>query len=223
MIRLIFLISISLPVFAAPVPGEQDHYRNFQELAASNLEGRDFAIVQKESPSEILVMAFHGGLIEPGTSELAEAIAGQDFDYYGFKGFRDSELDQESFTAADLHLTSARFNEPELMKKTESATFCIGIHGFGGEEADFCVGGSNVTERQRLVRELSEKFPGLKSCELCCPPFNGVARNNPPNKCRDGGIQVEMSPKIRRRILSDEKVKAETAEAFRSFLSTSGR
>lgn len=213
---LIFLLSFS--VHASPVPGEQDHYRNFTELSAHNIEGKDFLIVENENPSDILIMAFHGGMIEPGTSELASVIAGNDFDFYGFIGFKNSELHEPSFTAADLHLTSARFDEPRLLKKTESASLCIGIHGFGGEEADFCVGGSNKTERKRLVQELTEKFPDLKSCELCCPPFNGTSLKNPVNKCREGGIQVEMSPRIRRLILSDEKVKLQTADAFRSFL-----
>jgi phage replication-related protein YjqB (UPF0714/DUF867 family) len=218
MMRLIVIFLFSHLAFAGPVPGEQDHYRNFYQLAAANVEGTDYRIVQKETDSRILVMAFHGGLIEPGTSELAEAIAKDDFDYYGFLGFKNAELHEESFTAADLHLTSARFDEPRLMKKTETASFCVGIHGFGGEEADFCVGGSNASERQRLVKELSARFPDLRSCELCCPPFNGVSRKNPVNKCRDGGLQVEMSPRIRRLILTQDSFKQRTTEAFREFL-----
>lgn len=201
--------------FSSPVPGAQDHYRNYVELSAANVEGRDFLIIENDTPSDILIMAFHGGLIEPGTSELASAIAGNEFDYYGFIGFKNSEHHEESHTSADLHLTSARFDEPRLMKKTETASLCIGIHGFGGEEADFCVGGANTEERKRLVKTLSEKLPAFRSCELCCPPFNGTSKKNPVNKCREGGIQVEMSPNVRRLILSDETFRSSLSQVFR--------
>ena len=216
--HVLLALILSLTVFADPVPGAQDHYRSFAELAANNIEGKDYLIVEKESPSDVLIMAFHGGLIEPGTAELAEAIAGNDFDFYALLGFKNSDRHEPSYTAADLHLTSARYDEPRLMKKTETASLCLGLHGFGGEEADFCVGGANKLERKRLVKELSERLPGLKSCELCCPPFNGTSLKNPVNKCRDGGIQVEMSPRIRRAILEDLNIKTQTADAFRKFL-----
>lgn len=209
-----------LPVLALarPVPGSQDHYRSFSELAAANVEGKDYSIVTRDNPSRILVMSFHGGLIEPGTTELTALISGDLFDFYTFMGNKNDELHEESLTAADLHLTSARFDEPRLMSMTEESDFCVGLHGFGGREADFCVGGANESERKRLVESLSARFPELRSCELCCPPYNGVSAKNPVNKCSRGGIQVEMSPKVRRAILQDQAFRKDLADSFRSFL-----
>lgn len=205
---------------ARPVPGAQDHYRNFSELAAANAEGKDYSIIVNDTPSRVLVMAFHGGLIEPGTTELGTLIAGDSFDFYSFSGKKNAELHEDSLTAADLHLTAAHFDEPKLMGLVAAAEFCVGLHGFGGAEADFCVGGANEKERKRLVATLAKRFPDLRSCELCCPPYNGVAAKNPVNKCLNGGVQVEMSPKVRRAVLADEGFKKILSESFREFLST---
>lgn len=54
-----------------------DRYSNFEALRAEQTEGRDFRI-RVGLPEEAMVasIAPHGGAIEPGTSELATAIAG---------------------------------------------------------------------------------------------------------------------------------------------------
>ncbi|MFL5784900.1 MAG: poly-gamma-glutamate hydrolase family protein [Bacteriovoracaceae bacterium] len=205
---------------AGPIPGEQDHYRNFSELSAANIEGKDYSILLRDTPSKNLVMSFHGGLIEPGTTELGVEVAGNDLDFYTFVGNKNSELDEASLTAADLHLTAAHFDEPRLIDKTSEEKFCVGLHGFGGEQADFCVGGANEPERKRLVETLSSKFPELRSCELCCSPYNGVASKNPVNRCLDKGVQIEMSPKVRLMILSDLAFRKSLAETYRTYIFT---
>ncbi len=211
----VFLLSFSV---LAQTPGSQDHYRSFAELAAKNTAGVDYSLEVKDTDSKILVMSFHGGLIEPGTSELGFAISESLFDFYTFKALKKGELHEPSLTSSTLHLTSARYDEPELLKWTAVSDFCLGLHGFGGEEADFCVGGGNAKERKVLVAKLTKAFPDLKSCELCCDPFNGVSLKNPINKCRNQGVQVEMSPKIRKRMLSDKEFLGSVAGEFREYL-----
>jgi phage replication-related protein YjqB (UPF0714/DUF867 family) len=53
----------------------------------------------------VAVIAPHGGGIEPGTSELATAIAGDDFSLYLFEGLK-------SAGNGELHITSTNFDEP---------------------------------------------------------------------------------------------------------------
>jgi len=53
-----------------------DRYESFDELCKHAIEGRDFRIRTASRPGQVAVIAPHGGGIEPGTSELAEAIAG---------------------------------------------------------------------------------------------------------------------------------------------------
>jgi phage replication-related protein YjqB (UPF0714/DUF867 family) len=53
-------------------------YTNFKELAAYEREGHDFRIRIELRNPRILIMAPHGGKIEPSTAEIAEASAGFD-------------------------------------------------------------------------------------------------------------------------------------------------
>lgn len=220
MIKLILVFLLSYSAFAQKVPraGSQDHYANFAELAAKNVEGTDYKISIRNNSSKILVMSFHGGFIEPGTTELGAAVSETEYDFYTFMALKRGEMHEPSLTSSTLHLTSAHYDEPQLMKLVTEKDFCLGMHGFGGDEADFCVGGGNSEQRKVLVQKLSKSFPELKSCELCCNPFNGVSIKNPINKCRLQGVQVEMSPKVRKRILSDGEFLGNLSKEFRDYL-----
>ena len=53
-----------------------DVYRNFAELNESEREDIDFRIYTvKQEGSSTVIVAPHGGAIEPGTSEVAKEIA----------------------------------------------------------------------------------------------------------------------------------------------------
>ena len=67
-------------------------------------------------------MAPHGGKIEKGTSELAEAIALEDFNFYAFEGKRPKNN-------KILHITSHRFDEPNGLKIAKMSRTVIGVHG----------------------------------------------------------------------------------------------
>ena len=222
MLKFIILLTFLSSVISAQAqtkPGSQDHYKSFAELAAKNVEGEDYAIELKNRNSKILVMAFHGGHIESGSTELASTITSEKFNFYTFKGLKVGELDESSFTSSTLHLTSTNFDEPQLMELTSKAEFCLGLHGFGGQEADFCVGGGNTEERKELVKAFTKAYPDFKSCELCCSPFNGTAKKNPVNRCKLQGIQVEMSPRVRKAILKDQSFLNSLTEVFKGYLS----
>ncbi|MGA9599177.1 MAG: poly-gamma-glutamate hydrolase family protein [Methylocystis sp.] len=53
-----------------------DLYNSFAELAAAETEGVHYQIRVIERASKIVVVAPHGGKIEPGSSETAALIAG---------------------------------------------------------------------------------------------------------------------------------------------------
>lgn len=211
---------VSLLIFSCShyKAGDQDHFQSFTEMAKKNKEGLDYEIKYKERLSKILVSAFHGGFVEPGSTELADEITKDKYDYYTFKALKPGEVHEPSLTSSTLHITSTRFDEPKMMSMIKDKDFCLSLHGFGGKEADFCVGGANAEKRKELVAHLAKAFPHLKSCELCCPPFNGTSSKNPINKCQNQGVQVEMSPSVRKRILADQIFKKELAQSFESFL-----
>ncbi len=78
-------------------------YRNFEELKEKEVEGRDYRIRKNLKDSTVLIMAPHGGKIEPGTAEIAEAIAGHDYSFYSFEGLK---ADRNS----NLHIESHLFD-----------------------------------------------------------------------------------------------------------------
>ena len=68
-----------------------DRYPNFAMLAACEDEGADFQVRYRLADSPVTVIAPHGGGIEAGTSELAEAVAGREHWFYAFEGIRGHE------------------------------------------------------------------------------------------------------------------------------------
>jgi phage replication-related protein YjqB (UPF0714/DUF867 family) len=68
------------------------------------------------------VIAPHGGGIEPGTSELAEAIAGADLSFYAFEGIKTNGN-------RVLHITSSRFDEPKALALVAASPAVVALHG----------------------------------------------------------------------------------------------
>jgi len=60
-----------------------DKYSCFGALAAAEQYGLDYDIEARlRKSSSVLIMALHGGKIEPYTDTIADAIAGNDFSFY---------------------------------------------------------------------------------------------------------------------------------------------
>lgn len=68
----------------------------------------DFRVQSRAVGSRITVITPHGGGIEPGTADIALAIADTDFSFYAFEGTKCRHKDC-------LHMTSTRFDEPTCL------------------------------------------------------------------------------------------------------------
>ena len=55
----------------------EDKYRSYAELHENEDEGIDFRVCMNDRAASAAVIAPHGGKIEPGTSEITTAIAGE--------------------------------------------------------------------------------------------------------------------------------------------------
>ena len=99
-----------------------DRYRNFADLAAHEKEDLDFRIRSDERHGPAAVIAPHGGGIEPGTSELAEAIAGDDLSFCSFEGLKKRGN-------GVLHITSSRFDEPNALALVAASPAAVALHG----------------------------------------------------------------------------------------------
>lgn len=175
-----------------------DLYANYAELAAAETLGADYAIRAVRPPGTSWAsIAIHGGGIEPGTSEVAEAVAGTSMRFYEFDAFR------RVGSNTDLHITSANFDEPAAVALVTTASRCLSFHGFTGTTgvAETLIGGNDVSLRDRVMRALqaagftvtvaSSEFPGVDPANICNRTLLG------------GGVQLELSRTLRESFFTD--------------------
>ena len=101
----------------------RDWYGSFAELAACETAEADYRIRAFDRPGEVLILAPHGGHIEPSTSAVASAIAADDLSLYLFEGLRAERRHCE------LHITSRNFDEPGAVTLAEKAHRIVAVHG----------------------------------------------------------------------------------------------
>lgn len=174
-----------------------DKYRNFHALSLSETAGVDFRIHLARAEEAFALVAPHGGGIEPGTSEIAEAIAGERYSFYSFEGLKRSGN-------SDLHITSTRFDEPACVSLIAQSDIVVTIHGEAGgatDEAVF-VGGGDEARGELIAKALKDAgfaagpqpdkdLRGLEPCNLC-------------NRGRTAaGVQLELSRALRASMFQD--------------------
>jgi phage replication-related protein YjqB (UPF0714/DUF867 family)/predicted GNAT family N-acyltransferase len=167
-----------------------ERYPCFAELCHHEKEGTDFVILIKEHPASPLVMAPHGGGIEPGTVDLAHAIAGDDYAFYAFKGIKDSGN-------AVLHISSDRFDEPRALRMARLAEWVLTIHGCREPGEIVFVGGRDAARRRAIRGALQDA--GFDARESQLPRLRGITPRNICNLgCSGRGVQLELSDSLRR-------------------------
>jgi phage replication-related protein YjqB (UPF0714/DUF867 family) len=173
-----------------------DKYSSFEELSENETAGVDYEISLRQARGGFAIVAPHGGGIEPGTSEIADAIAGTDFSFYTFEALKSSGN-------TDLHITSTRFDEPMCLTVIGRSDTVVTIHGEESEadgEGVF-VGGLNHILGSSLGDVLKAKGFDIRTHPN--PKLQGL---EPKNLCNRGtignGVQFELSRSVRRRMFS---------------------
>lgn len=160
-------------------------YRSFDELAGSEREGTDYRIRVALRQSPVLIMALHGGGIEPGTSEIARHIAGEEYSLFMFEGIKDRGN-------RTLHVDSDCYELPQALSLVEKAERVITIHGCREEDAVVMVGGLDLELRELVCTQLA-----AKGFEVRPLPRAGLGGMSPRNLCnrnrRGAGVQIEVS------------------------------
>ncbi|MGH7874632.1 MAG: poly-gamma-glutamate hydrolase family protein [Candidatus Binatia bacterium] len=164
-----------------------DTYNDFAELARNTKEGRDFCVRLQNRPGTTVVIASHGGGIERGTSEIAEAIAGDDHSFYMFKGIR-------SHGNKELHITATHFDEPRCMATVNASPHAIVIHGERSSQDIAFLGGRDEAMLNRLHDLLvAEGFNVQTHNDL-----QGRDEENICNRVQSKrGVQLELSKGLR--------------------------
>ena len=165
-----------------------DKYATFSELAQSMREGRDFRRRLRKRRGATAVIAPHGGGIEPGTSEVAEAVAADNLSFYAFEGIKNRNR--------DLHITSIHFDEPRCVALVRASPRAISIHGENTRRQVVFLGGRDELTLNRLRESLSAR--GFRY-ETHRSALQGRSLRNICNRTPSGaGVQLELSKGLRR-------------------------
>ena len=159
----------------------------------------------QDAGSRVTIIAPHGGKIEPRTSDLAERVSGDNYNYYCFEGIKDKDN-------ACLHITSHRFDEPGGVDLVSKSRVVVAVHACTGTAGLVHIGGLNQELGRMIADELQGRAITVSSDH---PRFQGA---NPDNICNRGstgaGVQLEIT-----RDLRDDLQKLETiARAVRAAL-----
>ena len=166
---------------------------SFAVLQANETIGVDYRIRVSHGRSGIAVMAIHGGGIEPGTTEIAEAVAGETHTFYSFSGLN-------SFGNARLHISSRKFDEPLGLAVARRARTVITIHGCRDTKAITYLGGRH----HRLKLQIKQALNAAGFAAVDGLRFPGINPKNICNKNRSGmGVQLEISIGMRKRLFED--------------------
>jgi phage replication-related protein YjqB (UPF0714/DUF867 family) len=139
-------------------------------------------------------LAIHGGGLEQMTDVIAERAAGAaDASVYVVR-----HPDRYPH-----HLPSSRFRaeeSPTLAEFLGHVDVVISVHGYGriGRSTQLLAGGRNRELAAHLAWHV--ELPGyhlVTDLDAIPPELRGVHRDNPVNRVPGGGVQLELSPRVR--------------------------
>ncbi|OBG76652.1 replication protein, partial [Mycobacterium sp. E3298] len=139
-------------------------------------------------------LAIHGGGLEEMTDVIAERAAdAADASVYVLR-----HPDHYPH-----HLPSARFDpaeSPRLAEFLDHVDVAVSLHGYGriGRSTQLLAGGRNRALAAHLARHIQlTGYQVITDLEDIPPELRGLHPGNPVNRVRDGGTQLELSPRVR--------------------------
>jgi phage replication-related protein YjqB (UPF0714/DUF867 family) len=184
-------------------------YGCFAELAAKEIEGQDFRICVSDRGADVLIMAPHVGRIEVWTSQIARAIAAEDYSLYLFEGLRAGRAHME------LHITSAKFDEPQAIEIAKISSRLISAHGRENkrDSETVWIGGLDRTLAKLIEKSFNDA--GFKAVQNSLE-LAGKHKLNICNRSKlEKGVQLEIPRALRDRLANDNLTMANFAEAAR--------
>jgi phage replication-related protein YjqB (UPF0714/DUF867 family) len=165
---------------------DSEQLKSFAELSELYQRGLHYEIIHRPAGSRVLVGAWHGGHIEPGSDILADLIAGDSMHFYSFRAL------QPGGERHPLRITSIRFDEPSLLSIARRSDLVVGIHccpTAGRIHRIFVGGGAHHSIKSDLIALLREEDFNAGIDQL----FPGMHYKNPCNMGKKPGLQIEVS------------------------------
>ena len=190
-----------------------DKYSTYIKLRESNHYGEDYLVLSEDRGTSIAVFAPHGGGIDLGSSEIAKAIAGDDFSFYLFLGIKDTGN-------IDLHIASERFDEPKALTLASTTDHILTVHSCNGLDETIYVGGLNEEIKGQVADSLKDN--GFRA--TADTPQNLLGWH-PENICNKGisgrGVQLEISEGLRKKMFKNilnRKGRETKTDTFNNFV-----
>jgi phage replication-related protein YjqB (UPF0714/DUF867 family) len=168
------------------------HLDKYASLAAlQEHEGKNaYRIRSLDRKSPVTIISPHGGFIEPGTSAIANAVAGRKHNLFDFQGLRREN-------AEELHVTATHFREPRLTALLSASSTAVSIHDMGKQDcATIWLGGLNYNLKQITLEQLRRYRFNVNPDS---PLYRGESPHNVVNLAANHGVQLELS----RELISD--------------------
>jgi phage replication-related protein YjqB (UPF0714/DUF867 family) len=156
-------------------------------------------LLRRDSP--VAIIAPHGGKIERCTSEIAEKIAGDAYNFFAFEG----KMRRDNWDM--LHVTSTSYDEPHCRNLIATCDIVLAIHGAGDTKAGdrtVYIGGANREYKAVVKRALDDA--SIPNGVHLNPRLQGTDADNICNRGLnpDGGVQLEISATLRDDIVNPE-------------------
>jgi len=176
-----------------------DKYVNYKQMSKNEQLNKDYRINWRKGKTNSVIIAPHGGSIEPGTTEIADAVAGREHSFYSFVGIKPTGN-------SDLHITSTSFDELHGLNLVKKSTNVLALHGCGGDEEIVYLGGLDITLKEKIQNALARA--GFKTGEHSNLKLLGINRYNICNQGKSGqGVQLELSARLRKEMFFSLKAK----------------
>ncbi len=186
-------------------------YQSYQELTNNEQEGIDYRIRFRQENSDVAIVAHHGGKIQLGTTEIADAIAGEDYSFYSFEGLKEGSGNDA------LHIPSHKFDEPHALEIVSKCTKVITIHGIAANDENIYVGGLNDSLKEQIKQSLKKAgFSEINDVSVKSQD------KNPQNICNRGqtgkGVQIGISWRLRKKLFDSLKSESNEPTLFDRFI-----
>lgn len=193
----------------------RDFYSDLDSLKRELVKNRDYRIRWRNKRSSVTIIAPHGGYVESGTSAIANAIAGREYNFFDFQGLRRERV-------MELHVTATHFRDPVLSKMLDGSVTALSVHSMG-EEGDMTIwlGGLNRELKER-VRQSLVAHGFLVNPDS--PKYRGEHPKNVVNLAACKGVQIELPGKLiasmfrGNRLFSAKGRCSKTTEVFERFI-----
>lgn len=189
-----------------------DCYTSMTDLQQDTKEGQDWQIHTHDENNSTIIVAPHGGGIEPGTTEIARSIANKSSSgFYSFSGIRPSNNRQ-------LHVTSTNYDEPKAQEMVQQSLRTVTIHKTKDSASDIYIGGRDDKLKHNIKETLQDKGFNVTIADknISGNSVHNIANQNKNN----AGVQIEISSSFVQRFFESGNINRTSRENTNNWTAT---